>query len=453
MALRLAMVGVVAALGLTVPSGRVCQWYNSANSWTRSLLAGGDSRTDGSVLASSSGASHVPRVCEQCRLARARLAAKAKQSRASADPVTVAEPTTGPAKIPGGSIQKTGTSVAAKTSSSTIKSAVVKAPKPVKAPAPIAPQQPMTIPVVALPARLNPRPAPEVATAAHTATVHVQARSPKPFDELPANVFATPVVALVAPQAQRNSHQQISLEPRREQRDLSWTPAPNPVAEALWIAAGPMSVIDDLDSQILSTLVGRVSANDVSAQPADAVICDSLAEGVTDDEFLCGEVPDDGCFVAPTADTEVAAPEPEPEAIGAEAQTRIDAGLDFESELIFDAELSAQAPVVATTRTSAELPWPVFAPERQDANVPSPQLTVANRNGGAANSVQRAQEALAPPAKGELAGEYLHQPVRSAARGAAPASELGNAVQMTRHAVVAWVRVLTGPAIVNVTAR
>ncbi len=218
MALRLVLVGAVAALGLTMPSGRVCHWYSSASSWTRSLLAGRDNRIDGSGWRSSSVTNRAPRVCEQCRLARARLAAKAQQSRVSANPATVAEPTKGSANMAGGLIQMAGTSVTAKASSSTLASAAVNAPKPVPTAAPITPAQPKTTLVVASPARLNPGPAPDVATSERAATVDLHAGSPKRFVELPANVFATPVVVLVARPAKQDSQQQLSVEPQRARR-------------------------------------------------------------------------------------------------------------------------------------------------------------------------------------------------------------------------------------------
>ncbi len=59
-----------------------------------------------------------------------------------------------------------------------------------------------------------------------------------------------------------------------------------------------MYVIDDLDSQILSTLAGRVSAHDAAAQAADTVMRDSFEGGADDEEFLCGDVPDSGYSVA-----------------------------------------------------------------------------------------------------------------------------------------------------------
>ncbi len=100
-----------------------------------------------------------------------------------------------------------------------------------------------------------------------------------------------------------------------------------------------------------------------------------------------------------------------------------------------------------------ELPWPVFAPDCQDANVPLLTLTAANRDGNPVNTVPRAAQALAAPATGGQGGENARQPARPAAPGAGPSAELGDAVQMTRNAVVAWVRVSDGAGIVNVTAR
>jgi hypothetical protein len=81
MMLRLVLVGVVAALGVSVPSQPSCEhWYESAQAWTTSLLAEWDTwepKDEG-----------VPRLvgtqnsigCEECRLARMRLAANASDA-------------------------------------------------------------------------------------------------------------------------------------------------------------------------------------------------------------------------------------------------------------------------------------------------------------------------------------------------------------------------------------
>ena len=78
MMLRLVLVGMVAALGVTIPSqpggGR---WFDSAEAWATSLLAEWDTwePTDGDT--SGLPGSRDPIECEVCRLARLRVTSKA----------------------------------------------------------------------------------------------------------------------------------------------------------------------------------------------------------------------------------------------------------------------------------------------------------------------------------------------------------------------------------------
>ncbi len=78
MMLRLALVGMVAALGVSVPSQPGSgSWFVSAEAWATSLLAEWDtwepSDGDGSGVLATQG--HIG--CEECRLARLRILANA----------------------------------------------------------------------------------------------------------------------------------------------------------------------------------------------------------------------------------------------------------------------------------------------------------------------------------------------------------------------------------------
>ncbi len=81
MMLRLVLVGVVAALGVSVPSQPSCEhWFESAQAWTTSLLAEWDTWEpeveDGPRLVGTPNAIG----CEECRLARMRLLASAPET-------------------------------------------------------------------------------------------------------------------------------------------------------------------------------------------------------------------------------------------------------------------------------------------------------------------------------------------------------------------------------------
>lgn len=81
MMLRVALVGVVAALGVSIPSQPSCEhWYDSVQAWANSLLAEWDtwSATDAAEPRLPGTANHIG--CEECRLARMRLVVQANES-------------------------------------------------------------------------------------------------------------------------------------------------------------------------------------------------------------------------------------------------------------------------------------------------------------------------------------------------------------------------------------
>ena len=72
MMLRVVLVGVVAALGVSIPSQPSCEhWYDSAQAWATSLLAEWDTWTapDAAEPRLPGAANHMG--CEECRLAHA----------------------------------------------------------------------------------------------------------------------------------------------------------------------------------------------------------------------------------------------------------------------------------------------------------------------------------------------------------------------------------------------
>src|SRR5262245_29369184 len=86
MTLRLVLVGMVAALGVSIPSQPSSEnWFDSAEAWATSLLAQWDSwepaEDDGAIPAGKR--DHLS--CEECRLARLRLTTNALRA-AQGDP-------------------------------------------------------------------------------------------------------------------------------------------------------------------------------------------------------------------------------------------------------------------------------------------------------------------------------------------------------------------------------
>ncbi len=74
MMLRLALVGIVVALGVTVPNQSECDsWLVSTENWARSFLANWDRWSPPENLAASEHAGSADDGCEQCRLARLEL--------------------------------------------------------------------------------------------------------------------------------------------------------------------------------------------------------------------------------------------------------------------------------------------------------------------------------------------------------------------------------------------
>jgi hypothetical protein len=92
MTLRLVLVGIVAALGVSIPSQPSSDhWFDSAESWASALLAEWDTwepADDGGLLAAGK-RDHLG--CEECRLARLRVAASAMRAAAGDPPAPKGE--------------------------------------------------------------------------------------------------------------------------------------------------------------------------------------------------------------------------------------------------------------------------------------------------------------------------------------------------------------------------
>ena len=92
MTLRLVLVGMVAALGVSIPSQpSPDRWFDSAESWATSLLAEWDTwePTDGNGTGPAGKGDHLD--CEECRLAQLRLASNAMRAAAGDPPAPNSE--------------------------------------------------------------------------------------------------------------------------------------------------------------------------------------------------------------------------------------------------------------------------------------------------------------------------------------------------------------------------
>jgi len=78
MMLRLVLVGMVAALGVSIPGKPSCEhWFDSAEAWATTLLAEWDTWEPTEGAGSTLLGMQDHQECEQCRLARMRVAANA----------------------------------------------------------------------------------------------------------------------------------------------------------------------------------------------------------------------------------------------------------------------------------------------------------------------------------------------------------------------------------------
>ena len=99
MTLRLVLVGMVAALGVSIPSQPSCEHvFDSAEAWATSLLAEWDTwePADSALTVPAANRDHLD--CEECRLAQSRVVSNALRSAAGDptapkfEPIEVSEP-------------------------------------------------------------------------------------------------------------------------------------------------------------------------------------------------------------------------------------------------------------------------------------------------------------------------------------------------------------------------
>ena len=397
MMLRVVLVGVVAALGVSIPSQPSCEhWYDSAQSWATSLLAEWDTwtATDTAEPRLPGAANHLG--CEECRLARMRLVAKANEN-LSKDTALVdgAGPKTGTQKKPSDSDQR------------------------------VARSQPKTV-------------------------------SPRAFELTEAAAAFCPIAAIIL-NGTPDLHAGSASTSRENQASVAGPELSEPAEAAelvIWsgfcrLGNEAISSAAESESEVL------YSDEDGSDMP------------ITQESFICGF-----SAFAPPFLTAATAPPEVPEAARSVAERVADDDATdgmimscLDEALGWDEVVDVVASAPTVDPFLADLPVDVFVPERAAviATVPAPP----------SNTTQDAAVAVAVAGPGRPALSSFLEDLPSDVFAPMPPSpdqelaakdrpladvgpqpaRLGDAVELTRRAVSAWVSVLIGPALVQEGAR
>jgi hypothetical protein len=439
MMLRVVLVGVVAALGVTLPSQAHCdKWFDLAQDWASSVLADWDTwkprDSDGNACRLDAGGAAE---CPECRLARARLVSNQRKPTTSNDFKTPAVETRALA--------------------------------------------------------LGPQPA--------GGEPHVIA--PGPAKQEPIS-FEPIVVA-------ENLDLGVAYELNRLSEGVAVAPVPAVRCDEPLSPGDPIPCSEHLELSLLSQLwrfAGERWIHADSGRPGEAAVGE--LDQTVDEFWLCGENDD---VVAPTEPAVASQPKNGAATIkdAAAAATSPEACTDFDLEMAFEIAQSlgklptprpvpvvpdlprdvfapAQSTAVVTLPRAvraparetvlADLPVNVFAPPAVNAE---PQSHVANESepGLTLGVIVEAEAEILSASQRQIAsvdesaqasaaiGSRSQTPIdpraacpekTSAAPGATasgsfPQPEFGDAVELTREALFAWMKVLAGPAVVDVTTR
>jgi hypothetical protein len=388
MLLRLSLVGMVAALGVTLPSqAHSDKWLESAQTWANSVFAEWDtwqppeSFRSGCFFDSGDAAE-----CPACRLARTRLAANERKSPA--------------------------------------------------------PDSDAKKPVTFEPIMVD-----EHAVSGIAYELNNMFDGQKPTLSDSAQEIVTEKVAKPGPHGAV-----VKSFPERE-------------AGATVGPTGPFGVGIELELGFVSALRSWAAGVSSAAGPVQpSVAAEAELDQTGDDQWLCGENPDDDWALsaepsgdrgpaAGTVQMAVTAPKtPEPCA-------------DFDEEFAF--EIAQSAPPVPPTRLAAALrglPRDVFAPSRTTKQEEPPGEGAARgggivladlpadvfawRNSGAAGELPGTRVEAA-----DGSSQVTGPAPRPSAIGSTGQPRFGHAIELTRQALFEWMNVLTGPAILDMSAR
>ncbi len=364
MMLRLVLVGMVAALGVTIPSQPGGgQWFNSAEAWATSLLAEWDTwePTDGDT--SGLPRSQDPISCEVCRLARLRVTSKAMLALNGEPPAP-----------------KDASTVSA-----------------------------MRDTTLAARAWWVAGPDGDEIAAVENAGELAESKT----DPLPSMPKAGDLVAFESPSALDLAEYEIAYE--LDQLSEAFETAAPPAIETVPAptASEPVSVADSIELGVWGELY-RIVAEPTGAAKSPAIATSVGSDGYDGETLSCLDEEWDlaGCF------DETPAP-------------------------------------AGDLRVVADLPQDVFTPAPIEASVPAPiagervEVAQAAPVASAAKAVVFPDDVFAHPSLDQRPLEANH-PV---AGMASQPPRLGDAVELTRRAVSAWVSVLIGPALVDGSRR
>ena len=393
MMLRVVLVGVVAALGVSIPSQPSCEhWYDSAQAWATSLLAEWDTwaATDAAEPRLPGAANHIG--CEECRLARMRLVAQANEN-LSKDAALV------DAKGP-----KTGTEK-----------------KSTDGDMSVVPSQPKTV-------------------------------AAKPFELTEIAAAYGPFAALY-----------LSGTP-----NLSAGNASDSRGNQARVAGPELSEPAEAAELVISSDFCRLGNESIAvASESEEPSGDGSDLAITQESFICGF----GEFEPPLLTAAMGSPEMPEAARSAIAPVADHATTDgmliscLDEALEWDETVDAVASAPTVDPFLADLPADVFVPEHV--------AVIATAPARAPSTTQEAVVAIAVAAPVRSAGASFlddlpgdvfapmapspdQEPAstdRPLAGAAPPPARLGDAVELTRRAVSAWVSVLIGPALVQEGAR
>jgi hypothetical protein len=412
MMLRLVLVGIVAALGVTIPGGtNRGGWLVSAGRWANSVVVDRDTWRQDSSTGQARRSATTRHGCEQCRLARAALALREQAAAAS-----------------------------------------------------------------------------RVADSTKSTAVNATAGSEKPTVEthnvLTGDSRPAATVAFEPIEVGDDFYSAVALELNRNAEAINLVQSPT-APTAIFTRSQPVALAEGPDPEMPEVMCG-VTDDDVddsapiavTAQPRgenEAIASDALASIETGVEYAPDETeatPSSGAVALPSAaasmhaaaathgpelfeviacqigqlnaeDAELYDEEPSPAVVDDRSKSSVVA--EPANPLIAGGPRVVAESTTQSTGRVAGIPWPVFAPVEviaqpptrvvQEKTIPWPVFAPIDPNAGPSSAAESLSSAAAP------------------GRGSSSEAGWGQAVDLTRQAMCAWMAVLVRSAPVDVTAR
>jgi hypothetical protein len=266
-------------------------------------------------------------------------------------------------------------------------------------------------------------------------------------DALPADVFAPAVVAFNPISVPEQSYMGIAYELNGLDGDPDdWTVTTPTVPVAQPDAGQVVYVLsDDLELALLGELARSVKTSAEGPIPKSVDGPENASSLDTDQPFLCGVQTED-------VEDPIAVPPASPQVQASERVALVaDSCVDVESEFICETErMTLDVAVAVAPKPAAELPWPAFTPAGT-ADQPDTEVDIALLGVPSVGGSDPADASAS-----ELDQSSTYKPRAPSGSSTGDGTEhvgLNQAVELTRNAAFAWMRVLTGPAVVNVSAR